>query len=333
MTFTTTLLQEIEKDESGKQAIKTLLNCSEEEFTDLLATAWSIRQKNFESVLYCFYPGNQFPAISITGSQCALHCKHCNKHYLSLMIPAERPEKLWEICKSLEATGKIGCLISGGYNEKAMLPFEQFIPVIKRIKDKTKLVLNVHTGLVTREIALQLGEAGVDIVSFDIVGDEKTIQEMYGLKKSPEDYLQSLEFLRDSKVRYIVPHICIGLNQGRLAGEVRALNLIREINPDLIVLLGLIPTKNTPIQNQPPPNPKEIAKIIATARLLFPTIPLSLGCMRPGRLVRNEIDKLAIQAGINRIEIPTQRAIQYAIKKGLQIQKHSSCCATPLELL
>jgi len=333
MTFTTKLIQEIERDVSGKQTIQTLLKCSEEEFTELLATAWSIRQKNFEPVLDCFYPGDLFPAISITGSQCALHCKHCNKHYLSLMIPAERPEKLWEVCKNLEAAGKIGCLISGGYNEKAMLPFEPFIPVIKQIKDKTKLVLNVHTGLVNREIALKLGEAGVDIVSFDVVGDQKTIQEMYGLKKSPEDYQQSLKFLRGSRIRYIVPHICIGLNQGRLEGEIRALNLMRGIKPDIIVLLGLIPTENTPIQDLAPPNPKEIAKIIATARLLFPTIPLSLGCMRPGKMIRNEIDKLAIQAGINRIEIPTQKAIQYAIQKGLQIQKHSSCCATPLELL
>jgi lipoyl synthase len=333
MTFTTTLLQEIKRDESGKKAIQTLLKFSEADFMELLANAWSTRQKNFDPVLYCFYPGELFPAISITGSQCALHCKHCNKHYLSLMIPAERPEKLWEVCKNLEATGKIGCLISGGYNEKAMLPFEQFIPVIKRIKANTKLVLNAHTGLVTREIALKLGEAGVDIVSFDVVGDEKTIQEMYGLKKSPEDYLQSLKFLRDSKIPYIVPHICIGLQEGRLAGEIRALNLIREIKPDIIVLLGLIPTENTPVENLPPPNPKVIASIIAITRLLFPTIPLSLGCMRPGKLIRNEIDKLAVQAGINRIEIPTQQAIQYALQKGLQIQKHSSCCATPLELL
>lgn len=333
MTFTTTLMQEIERDASGKQAVQTLLKCSEADFSELLATAWSIRQKNFDPVLHCFYPGELFPAISITGSQCALHCKHCNKHYLSLMIPAERPEKLWEVCKNLEATGKIGCLISGGYNENAMLPFEHFIPIIKRIKEKTKLVLNVHTGLVSREIALKLGEVGVDIVSFDVVGDENTIQEMYGLKKSPEDYLQSLNFLRNSKIRYIVPHICIGLNQGRLGGEIRALNLIRGIKPDIIVLLGLIPTENTPVQNLPPPNPKEIAKVIATARLLFPNTSLSLGCMRPGKMIRNEIDQLAIQAGINRIEIPTQKAIQYAIQKGLQIQNHSSCCATPLELL
>jgi uncharacterized radical SAM superfamily protein len=214
-----------------------------------------------------------------------------------------------------------------------MLPFDKFIPILKQIKEKTNLILNVHTGLVNEEIALKLGEAGVDIVSFDVVGDIKTIQGMYGIAKSPEDYLQSLKFLRSSKIRYIVPHICIGLNQGNLTGEIRALKLIEAIRPDIIVFLALIPTENTPLQNLSPPAPKEIAKIIAIARILFPAVPISLGCMRPGKLIRNQIDTFAIQAGINRIEIPTQKAIQNAIQKGLQIQKHNSCCATPLELL
>lgn len=333
MEFITRILREIEEDSSGANAIQTLSNCNDGDFSDLLTSAWEIRRENFDPILHCFYPGNLFPAISITGSQCALHCKHCNKHYLSLMISAETPQKLWELCRKLDEEGKIGCLLSGGYNEKAMLPFDKFIPILKQIKEKTSLILNVHTGLVNKEIALKLGDAGVDIVSFDVVGDKETIREMYGMAKSPEDYQKSLNFLRNSKIRYIVPHICIGLNQGYLAGEIRALKLIEDIKPDIIVMLALIPTENTPVQNISPPSPKEIAKIIAVARILFPTVPISLGCMRPGKSIRNDIDIFAIQAGINRIEIPTPKAIQYAIQKGLQIQKHNSCCATPLELL
>jgi len=332
MAFIEKILREIEEDPS-EMVIQTLLNCDDGEFDALLAYAWNVRKLNFDPVLDCFYPGNLFPAISITGSECALQCKHCNKHYLTLMNSAETPQKLWETCKKLDAEGKIGCLISGGYNERAMLPFDPFIPILKRIKENTNLILNIHTGLVNKEIAQKLGKAGVDIVSFDVVGDKETIQEMYGIAKSPEDYLQSLTFLRNSKARYIVPHICIGLNRGQLKGEIRALKLIESIKPDIIVLLALIPTENTPIQSLLPPSPKEITKIIAMARILFPAVPISLGCMRPGKSIRNEIDILAIQAGINRIEIPTPKAIQHAIQAGLAIQKYNSCCATPLELL
>ena len=332
MNVSSQILQYIEEDESGKQATQFLLNCDEKTFSELLSTAWDVRQKNFESILNCFYPGKDFPAISITGTQCALQCKHCNKHYLSLMIQAETPTKLWKVCKKLDDEGRIGCLISGGYNEQAMLPFPKFIPTLKKIKEETNLILNVHTGLVNEEIASELGDIGIDIVSFDIVGDERTIQEIYGLNKTPKDYLQSLKFLKHSKIPSIVPHLCVGLNKGVLSGEIRALKLIKSIEPSLIVLLGLIPTVNTPLQDIPP-TAEQLAKIIATTRILFPTTPLSLGCMRPGKKVRNQIDHYAIQAGINRIEIPTKKAMRFAAQQGLSIQKFNSCCAVPLHFL
>jgi uncharacterized radical SAM superfamily protein len=332
MSFVSQLLQKIDEDPSGRDALQYLSSSNQEDFSELLAAAWKTRQENFEPILNCFYPADNFPAISITGDQCALQCKHCNKHYLTMMISAETPTKLWEICKKLDSEGKLGCLLSGGYNQEAMLPFTKFISTIKRIKEKTKLVLNVHTGLVNEEIARQLGEVGVDIVSFDMVGDSETIQNIYGLRKTPEDYLRSLQFLKKSGIPNIVPHICIGLNQGVLSGEIRALKLIKSFNPNLIVLLGLIPTINTPMQ-QFSLQIQDLAKMTAITRLLFPTTPLSLGCMRPGKKIRNQIDQYAIQAGINRIEIPTPKAMQYAIQQGLRIQKFSSCCAVPLELI
>ncbi len=326
------ILQKFQDDASGKQVLEFLSNMNEEIFSNLLSEAWKIRQENFDSVLNTFYPGKSFPAISITGVQCALNCKHCNKHYLALMTHAETPIKLWELCEELNREGKIGVLLSGGYDKEAMVPFTEFLPIIKRIKEKTNLILNVHTGLVNEEIAMQLGEAGVDIVSFDIVGDKTTIHEVYGLEKTPEDYFKSIKFLTKSKIPYIVPHICIGLKQGTLSGEIRALKLISSTNPSLIVLLGLVPTIDTPMQ-EVTPNAQNIAKIIATTRILFPNTPISLGCMRPGKKVRIQIDQYAIDAGINRIEIPTYRAIQYATQKGLEIRKYHSCCAVPINLL
>jgi uncharacterized radical SAM superfamily protein len=333
MDISARLIREIEADSSGARAIKFLSNLDGEHFSELLNSAWNIRQKNFDPVLNCFYPGKQFPAISITGSKCALQCNHCNKHYLTLMTSAETPTKLWNICNTFQKEGKLGCLISGGYNQDAMLPFKEFLPILKQIKNETDLILNVHTGLVNEEIALQLGESKVDIVSFDFVGDEETIQEIYRIHKKPEDYLNSLQFLLESKIPYITPHICIGLRRGDLSGEIRALTLIKSLKPYLIVLLGFIPTVNTPMEDLPPPSPELIAKIIATTRILFPKTPLSLGCMRPGKKLRNQIDIYAIQAGINRIELPTSKTIHYALQQGLQIQKFNTCCAVPLKLL
>ena len=164
------------------------------------------------------------------------------------------------------------------------------------------------------------------------MGDKTTIQEIYGIEKTPEDYLQSLQFLKKARIPSIIPHLCIGLKQGELSGEIRALKLIKSIEPNLIVLLGLIPTANTPMQKVIP-NVQNLIKMIAVTRILFPSTPLSLGCMRPGKKIRSQIDYYAIEAGVNRIEIPTQKAIQHAMQRGLQIRNYKSCCAVPLELL
>jgi len=332
MNIATEILKRFEENAARDSLLQFLKTLDETKFSMLLEEAWRIREENFEPVLNCFYPGNKFPAISITGAQCALNCQHCNKHYLTLMEHAETPAKLWSICKKFNAEGKIGVLLSGGYNEEAMLPFRNFLPVIRKIKANTNLILNVHTGLIDRELAQQLGEAGVDIVSFDLVGDASTIKEIYRLKKTPEDYLKSMHFLREAGIPHIVPHICIGLRGGLLSGEIHALKLLKDFDLSLIVLLGLIPTIDTPLQNVKP-NTRNIALIIATTRILFPTTPISLGCMRPGKSLRPIIDQYAIQAGVNRIEIPTHKALEFATTKGLQIQKYDSCCAVPLELL
>jgi uncharacterized radical SAM superfamily protein len=55
--------------------------------------------------------------------------------------------------------------------------------------------------------------------------------------------------------------------------------------------------------------------------------------MRPGKMIRSQIDLYAIQAGINRIEIPTPKAVQFAIQHGLRIRKHEFCCGVPLSTL
>ncbi|MFX1453372.1 MAG: radical SAM protein, partial [Promethearchaeota archaeon] len=216
------------------------------------------------------------------------------------------------------------------FDENFSLPFEQFISALTYIKRNTNLVLNVHTGLISKKLANELGKTGIDIISFDIVGDRETIKQVYGIDKTPQDYLRSLKALIDTNIKYIAPHICIGLNFGKISGEIEALKLIKEINPYLIVLLALIPTKNTPMENISL-EPEKIIKIIAITRLMFPNTPISLGCMRPGGIYRKELDLLAFQAGINRIEIPSNFFIKYLIDNGYIIKKIDSCCALPSE--
>jgi hypothetical protein len=306
--------------------VDALLAISEASLIDqLIKVSNSVTMKHWGNTVHCYYPGRLFPSISITGKECAMKCEHCNHHYLEGMIPAETPSKLIEVCMKLSKEGALGCLISGGFTADASLPFQNFIPALQEIKQKTKLVINIHTGFISEDVARKLVAVGVDAVSVDLVGDDETIQKVYGLNKTAEDYLGTLKTLKACGLKNIDPHICIGLKYGELNGEGSALKMIRDNDIPTITFIALNPTKGTPMQDVKAPTPRMVAKVIAVARLMMPKVSISLGCMRPTGAIRAEADYLGILAGANRIVVPTQSSLK-RLEKECHFERHQTCC-------
>ncbi|MBD3229277.1 MAG: hypothetical protein GF329_13925 [Candidatus Lokiarchaeota archaeon] len=310
---------------------KKIIDCNDIELKKLQQYCLNLSEKYFNKDLAIFYPNKSFPSISITGDKCALNCKHCNHHYLENMIHATNKKKLINICRDLDDSGANGCLISGGFNDDAKLPLDNFLDALKIIKKNTNLILNLHTGLIDRKLAHNLGEIGIDLVSFDVAGDEYVINNIYGLEKNPNDYRNSLKWLLESEIGSIAPHICIGLNKNDPLSEYYSLSLIRDIphiNPEVIVLIAFIPTKGTNMESIQAPSPELISKIICLTRLIFPTSEISLGCMRPKKKnLRNSIEKIAFNSGIQRIVLPSIAMANYFTSKNYNIKKYNSCCA------
>ncbi len=158
-----------------------------------------------------FNPGNNFPSVSITGTKCDLSCAHCGGQYLKHMFAADTPTKLIKLCFELSKNKVKGVLISGGCNNAGAVMQDEYLDAISIIKQKTNLILNVHTGLVSKSQANALAKTCVDVVSFDVIGDKRTIHEVYGLDNTPEDFKNSLLSLKRAGIKKIVPHICAGL--------------------------------------------------------------------------------------------------------------------------
>jgi uncharacterized radical SAM superfamily protein len=279
----------------------------------------------YKTRYYCSSPTN-FSTISVTGKGCALNCKHCGGKVLETMQPAKTPEKLFEVATKLKQNGALGCLVSGGCLPDGSVPLRQFIPALEKIKRELGLTVIVHTGIIDTATADALKKAGVDAALIDIIGSDETIKAVCNLNVTVEDYANSLRALHKARLNF-VPHVIVGLHNGELKGEFHALRMIRAHNPSALVVIAFTPIRGTAMAEVKPPQPTDIARVTATARLMFPETPLALGCMRPKGKHRVETDVLALKAGVNAIAFPSEEAIRYAENQGYELSFSSYCCA------
>jgi uncharacterized radical SAM superfamily protein len=267
-----------------------------------------------------------FPTISVTGTACALNCKHCEGKVLKTMYPATTPEKLFALATKLKRQGTSGCLISGGCTPNGSVPLEPFIPIITKIKRELGLTVFVHTGIIDPATALTLKRAGVDAALIDVIGSDETIKKISGLNATAKDYAVSLNAMRTAGLN-IVPHVIVGLHDGKLKGELEALKTVATTEPSALVVIAFMPIHGTAMAKVKPTQPADIAKVCAIARLMFPKTPLVLGCMRPKGKSRAETDILALKAGVDGIAFPSEEALEYAKQQGYATSFSSQCCA------
>jgi hypothetical protein len=320
-----TVKKKNENEEENKlPKINELFTMPREEVKPFITKAREMSWEEFGRKLKTYYPGRTFPSISITGKKCAQNCLYCNGHYLKGMKAIESPEALYDYALKLETKGGTGMLVSGGYTEEMKLPIEPFLETIVKIKEETNLKINLHSGLVNKGEARVLAEANIDIISYDLIVDNKILEEILRNGKTTNDYINSMENLLDAGLT-VVPHICLGLYYGTKRGTKEAIDQALRYQPPLIVFLTLIPTKGTPMEETPPVDIDYLSRVLVYTRLKNPKTEQSIGCMR----VRNKkYEKIALATGINRIAVPKSKTIEEAKEKyQLKIIRNERCCA------
>jgi uncharacterized radical SAM superfamily protein len=281
--------------------------------TDLdgkLARAWAVRCAHFPAEIIWSYPLDM-AVLSLTGERCALDCAHCGGHYLGGMRP------IWEA----KPDGSTSCLISGGCDPMGRVPVLAHMDHVRAWRQGR--MMNWHVGFVS-EAEVQAIAPYVDVVSFDFVGDDTTIREVYGLDRSVDDYVQTYRLLR--RYARTLPHVTVGLRGGALGHELPAFELLQELGADGLVILVFIPTPGTRYADRQPPPVYAVADLLAEARVRFPDVPLYLGCMRPKGRYRDQLDPFAVQAGFNVVVSPSRPARQLAADLGLATRPIRECC-------
>jgi uncharacterized radical SAM superfamily protein len=285
-----------------------------ESLENLAKEGWKVREDNFPPNIYFSYP-IKTQAVSVTGKHCKLNCGHCGGHYLKHM----------EALADVSVDDKIHAqsfLVSGGCTVEGKVPIGEHLTKLTALKGDRRF--NLHVGLVNEEDVEGIAKIA-DKISFDFVGDDETIHEVFGLQRTVQDYVDSYERLR--KNCKVVPHICIGLHGGEIRGEYKALELLYNLGAEELTFIIFTPTKETRYADCQPPAIEDVLAVIVAARKRFPKVPIHLGCMRPGGRYRKELDPWAVRAGVNSIVTPTLDAVRLASSLGLLPIKREECCA------
>ena len=300
----------------------------------LLARARALSWERFGKRVVFYLPGmfvmdgvrGRYPAISITGPACGLGCDHCSGEILKSMPAAQSPGELVDLCLRLRDAGVEGFLITGGSDARGRLPWSRFLDALAEVKRRTGLHLSVHSGMVDRQTAAALKQAGVDQANLDIVGAEETWREVIHLADGAALLDDSLDALHTAGLE-VVPHVVMGIHKGRIVGERRALEILRRYPPKLLVWVALMPLPGTPMAGAAPPALEEAARLLGESRLLFPESEIALGCARPRGEYGRALERMAIDAGVNRVALYAEESVDYARSLGVEAGFLQTCCS------
>lgn len=304
---------------------------------ELLARARAISWERFGKRVTLCLPGmfrvdgktGLYPAISITGCRCSLGCDHCRGKILEPMYSAENSKELLDLCIKLEQEGALGCLVTGGSDQNGRLPWREFLEGIEKVKACTRLHISVHSGMLDSDTARELKEAGVDQALVEVVGAWETWASVMHLEQGPKLLEETLEALYGCGLK-VAPHIVAGIHGGKILGERKALEILRKYPVEILVWVAFMPLKGTPLGKALPASPEEVARLVAESRLLFPEAFITLGCARPRGKKRLELERLALEAGAQRIALYSEETVLAARELGLEVEFQFACCSVPV---
>jgi len=278
--------------------------------------------KYYENEYYKNSP-NSFAAVSLTGADCACRCAHCEGHILKSMKDVSDTGKFISFIDKAVVAGLGGLLISGGADSSGSVPILPRIDEIAYAKRKGLRIV-VHTGLIDPQTARALKSAGADRVSFDVIGSAKTIRDVYGIDKTPDDYYDSMINCLEVNLP-MTPHIVVGLDFGKIEGEFEAVDMIRRVGARNLVFVVFVPKRGTRMENAPAPLLTEVIGVFEYAARTLRNARLALGCARPASY-SVELEKAALDLGFDAIAYPHERTIKRVREEGLEAVFMEECC-------
>jgi len=265
-------------------------------FSDLLFHAQRVHRANFDP--------NRVQVstlLSIKTGACPEDCAYCPQS-----VRYETPvgsEQLMDVTDVVDAAlaarrnGATRFCMGAAYRNPKPKQLERIKQMVREVR-----ALGLETcatlGMLTPEQAVELREAGLDYYNHNLDTSEAFYGEIV-TTRTYQDRLDTLQAVRDAGLSVCCGGI-LGMGESRL-DRIELLHTLACMprHPESVPINQLVQVEGTPLHGQPPLDPLELVRTIATARLLMPASYLRLSAGRTD--MSDAVQALCFVAGANSI--------------------------------
>jgi biotin synthase len=242
--------------------------------------------------------------LSIKTGACPEDCKYCSQSAHYAKTTGLKRETLLDVEDVLgkariakEAGASRFCMGAAWREVKDGEAFDNVLAMVKGVR-ALGMEACVTLGMLTQAQADRLAEAGLTAYNHNL----DTSPEFYGEIVTTRTYQDRLDTL--ARVRNAGVEVCCGgiiglgeTNEDRARLLQTLANL--EPHPESVPINALAAVPGTPLQDQPPVDPLDLVRMVATARIMMPLSRVRLSAGR--RELSKEAQILCFLAGANSI--------------------------------
>ncbi len=201
--------------------------------------------------------------------------------------------------------------------------------IVKKVKAAVQLPVMVSPGVISEGEMAELAEAGADWYA---CYQETHNRRLFEKLRPGQDYDTRLNTKRIAHRNGLSVEEGILVGVGETSADiVESLEAMRELSADQVRAMNFVPQENTPMGNDPPPEPFKELLIIALMRLVFPgkLIPASLDVEGLAGLKRR------LEAGANVVTsiVPPQQGLAGVARSFLDIDEARRTVASVIPVL
>ena len=242
--------------------------------------------------------------LSIKTGACPEDCKYCpqSAHYakqtgLARETLLDVNDVLAKARLAKDAGATRFCMGAAWREVKDGAAFDSVLAMVQGVR-ALDMEACVTLGMLTEAQAIRLAEAGLTAYNHNL----DTSPEFYGeiiTTRTYQDRLDTLQHVRDAGIQVCCGGI-IGMGES-IEDRARLLETLATLDPhpESVPINALVAVPGTPLEDQPPVDPLDLVRMVATARILMPASYVRLSAGR--RALTREAQILCFLAGANSI--------------------------------